>query len=210
MKDLFYFAIMAFVIWLFVNWMKEKLSIDGSKENVRNNMYSTSIEDVSKDFANEAIKFFDNYLCLCKNHSVMAVCSLLAVGQDEFGIKTKAECVITAIDGEHGDETFDMVKRVWSQLIQEKIGEDDNTNATRAGAGYIKEYFGCEDLHYTFLNADEYVLENGQAIIFYERTMFTTSGAKWQPTLYFIKQELQKKWANAKIDIGEGGIIVKQ
>lgn len=173
-------------------------------------IYTLESPEVGKDFASEAVKFFDNYLCLCKNHSVMAVCSLLALGTDEFGVKTKMECVITAIDGEHGDEVFGMIGREWSRLRQEKMAEGDYSAVTYAGDGYIKDYFGCEDLHYAFTEADEYQFENGQAIMAFERTLFTRNGVKWEPTLSAIKQELLKRWPNANVDVGKSGIIVKK
>ena len=171
--------------------------------------YSIESAEVNKSFSREAIQFFDNYLSLCKNHSVTAVCHLSYIGKDEFGINTKMECIITAIDGEHGDEAFGMIKRCWTQLRQEKMRSGDYSAVTHAGDGYIKQYFGCDDLHYVFTEADEYQFENRQVIMSFERPMFTREGAKWYPTLSFIKQELQKKWENATITVGEGGILVK-
>ena len=173
-----------------------------------NKSYSIDSTEISKNLAREAIKFFDNFLCLCKNHAVIGTCHLSFAGTDDFGIKTKMECIITAIDGEHADEAFGMVKRVWTQLRQEKMNTGDYAEVTYASDGFIKQYFGCDDLHYAFTEADEYQFENGQVIMSFERVMFTHEGAKWQPTLYFIKQELQKKWENATINVDKGGIIV--
>lgn len=175
-----------------------------------NKSYSINPTEINKNFAKEAIQFFDNYLCLCKNHSVTATCYLSFIGEDQFGINTKMGCIITAIDGEHGDEAFGMVRRVWTQLRQEKMNSGDYSAVTYAGDGYIKQYFGCDDLHYVFTEADEYQFENGQVIMSFERTMFTREGAKWHPTLSFIKQELQKKWENATINVDKSGIIVKR
>lgn len=171
--------------------------------------YSIESAEISKDLSKEAIQFFDNYLSLCENHSVTAVCHLSYIGNDEFGINTKMECIITAIDGEHGDEAFGMIKRVWTQHRQEKMRSGDYSAVTYAGDGFIKQYFGCDDLHYVFTEADEYQFENGQVIMSFERPMYTREGAKWLPTLSFIKQELQKKWENATITVGEGGMLVK-
>lgn len=184
-------------------------SVNKSKRDSVNKTYTSGSAAVDKDYADEAIKFFDGYLSLCKNHSVMAVCSLLAIAKDEFGIKTEMHCTITAIDGEHADDAFEAVKSVWLQLRQEKMDAGDYAAVTYAGDDYIKEYFGCENLHYVFTEADEYQFENGQVIMSLERHLFTRDGSQWQPTLSFIKQELQKKWENATIDVGKGGIIVK-
>lgn len=182
-----------------------------NKSNIAdsNKSYSIDSTEISKHLAREAIQFFDNYLYLCKNHAVTAICHLSFVGTDEFGIKTRMECIITAVDGDHGDEAFGMVKRVWSQLKQEKMSTGDYSAVSNAGDSFIKQYFGCDDLHYVFTEADEYQFENGQVIMSFERVMFTHEGAKWQPTLYFIKQELQKKWEKATINVDKGGIIVK-
>lgn len=188
---------------------RSKYSINKSKNDSTNKTYTSDFVAVNKDYADEAIKFFDGYLSLCKKHSVMAVCSLLSIGKDEFGIKTEMNCTITAIDGEHADDAFEVIKRVWMQLRQEKMNTGDYAAVTYAGDSYIKEYFGCEDLHYAFTEADEYQFENGQVVMSFERELFTRNGGQWQPTLSFIKQELQKKWENATIDVGKGGIIVK-
>lgn len=178
-------------------------------KNDANKIYVSDSVAVNKDYASEAVKFFDGYLSLCKKHSVMAACSLLSIGKDEFGIKTEMNCTITAIDGDHADDAFEVVKRVWMQLRQEKMDTGDYAAVTYAGDGYIREYFGCEDLHYVFTEADEYQFENGQVIMSFERNLSTRNGGQWQPTLSFIKQELQKKWVNATIGIGKGGIVVK-
>ena len=156
-----------------------------------NKIYSTDSIEVNENYANSSIKFFDSYLSLCNKHAVIGVCHLLSIGTVEFGIKTKMECIITAIDGKHGDEAFDMVKRVWTQLKQEKMSSGDPVAAISAGDSYIMQYFGCEDLHHAFADVDEYQFKNGQAIISFEREMFTHEGAKWQPTLLYIKQKLQ-------------------
>ena len=183
--------------------------INKSKKDGANKTYISDSAAVDKNYADEAIKFFDGYLSLCKKHSVMAVCSLLSIGKDEFGIKTEMNCTITAIDGERADGAFELVKRVWTQLRQEKMNTGDYAAVTYAGDNYVKEYFGCEDLHYVFTEADEYQFANGQVIMSFERELFTSNGSQWQPTLSFIKQELQKKWENATIDVGKGGITVK-
>lgn len=174
-----------------------------------NNTYSNDSEKIDKSYAQEAIKFFDNYLSLCKKHSVIAVCHLSSLGADEFSINTKMECIITAIDNEHADEAFGAIKRMWTQLRQEKMRAGDYSAVTYVGDGYIKEYFGCQDLHYVFTEADEYQFQNGQVIMSFERPLFTRQGTMWQSTLCYIKQELQRKWENATITVDKCGIIVK-
>lgn len=174
-----------------------------------NQSSTTSLAEVNNEYANEAFKFFDGYLCLCNKHSVLGVCHLHAVGKEQCGIATKMECIVSSIDNEHGDEAFNTLKMVWSQLRQEKMSQGDYSAVTYAGDGYIKKYFGCEDLHYVFTEADEYQFKNGQVIMSFNRMMFTSHGEKWKPTLLNIMQKVQAKWPNAKIDIGENGIIIK-
>lgn len=156
------------------------------------NMSIGNIEKVDKDYANEAIQFFDGYLSLCKKHKVIGMCALSFTGRDEFSIKTKMKCCITAIDDNHGDEEFKTLKRLWS--------ED--------GDSFIKSYFGCLNLHYVFCDADEYQFNNGQAIMAFERAFFTRGG-EWLPTLKYIREELQKKWHDIQISVDKGGIVVK-
>lgn len=96
-----------------------KKAIENSDAEESSKTYSIDSIEVGGDYAKAAIKFFDGYLSLCKNHAVLAVCCLYSIGTGEFGIKTKMECVITTIDGKHGDEAFDIVKRVWTQIRQE-------------------------------------------------------------------------------------------
>ena len=164
-----------------------------NSDNENNESYSISSTEVDKNYVEQAVKFFNGYLSLCANHNVNAVCTLSQLSNDDFGINTKLECLFIAIDGEHAEETFSYMR-----VISRTSGEDA-----------IKNFFGCEDLHYAFIEADEYeIMENGQAIIKYERPLCTHFGAKWNPTLIVIKQELLKTWSSANIKITSAGMIV--
>ncbi len=205
---------MIWILFLAASLFLLYIVLRGKKSNTNyntniNNTYAIDSIEVNKDYAKGAINFFDSYLSLCKKHSIVGVCNLLSVETDDLGIKTKMECIISAVDGEHADEAFDMVKRVWTQIRQEKKNSGDYSAATYAGDSYIKSYFGCEDLHYIFTGVDEYQFDNSQVIISFEKYMFTREGAKWQPTLYYIKQELHKKWESVNISIDKGGIVVE-
>lgn len=202
------FWIIVLLVIIAIVLRNKALQVEATTADKQNN-YSIDSKEVGKDYANEAIKFFDNYLSLCQSHSVMATCDLLSLGTDEFGVNTRMTCIITAIDGEHADEVFYSIKRTWLQLRQEKMNAGDYSAVTYAGDGYIKQYFGCEDLHYVFTEADEYQFENGQVIMSFDRPLFTREGTKWQATLLAIKQELQQKWPNATITVDKNGIIVK-
>lgn len=164
-----------------------------NSDNENNNSYSISSQEVDKGYVEQTVKFFNSYLSLCANHNVNAICTLSQLSNDDYGINTKLECVFVAIDGEHADETFSYIQRAW------KTSGDD----------VIKSFFGCEDLHYAFTETDEYeIMENGQTIIKIERPLCTHFGAKWNPTLLVIKQELSKIWPNVNIKITQVGMIV--
>jgi len=166
---------------------------------------------IAKDYANEAIQFFDNYLTLCQKHSVVGIGNLFGNEIDDMGNnKTRIECTIIAVDDERADDVFDRIKRKCTELSEEKMSSGDYFAAAHAGDSYIEEYFGCENLHYAYTEADDWEFENREVIISFERTIYAHSGAKLQPTLSFIKQELQNKWENVTIDIGRNGMSVKQ
>lgn len=171
-------------------------------------VHSVDAVKVDNNYAVEAITFFDSYLNLCKKHNVLGVCSLLYTGEEKGFINTKLECIITAIDNKHADEEFEMIKLAWVQIRNDEMKSGDYPSAVLAGDKYIKNYFGCENLHYAFTEADEYKFENGQVIMSVERPIYTFGGAQWQPTINFIKQELQKKWGTATITAGKGRIVV--
>ena len=156
------------------------------------NMNASGGKKVYEDYANEAIQFFDGYLSLCKNHRVIGLCHLLRTGKDEFSIKTKMECCITAIDDIHGDEEFRQIKGLWCEI----------------GDSAIRSYFGCPNLHYAFCDADEYRFSNGQAIMAFER-QFYTRGGDWMTTLKYIGEELRKRWPGIQVDVDKSGIKVE-
>ena len=163
----------------------------GEKKSVSTNNPSNASE-IAKDFANEAIQFFDGYLCLCQHHPVKGNCSVLSTGVEDGVISARIECRVIQIDNEHADEVFRTLR-------------DDEM---------IKSFFGCAELHYAFTEVDEYTFEDGWAIISFERSVYILwggkpSGIKWMPTLQYIRQELQRKWPNASIDVGNSGIIVE-
>ena len=164
---------------------------ENQEKSVSTNNPSNASE-IAKDFANEAIQFFDGYLCLCQHHSVKGNCSVLSTGVEDGVISARIECRVIQIDNEHADEVFRTLR-------------DDEM---------IKSFFGCAELHYAFTEVDEYTFEDGWAIISFERSVYILwggkpSGIKWMPTLQYIRQELQRKWPNASIDVGNSGIIVE-
>ena len=117
---------------------------------------------------------------------------MLSTGVEDGVISARIECRVIQIDNEHADEVFRTLR-------------DDEM---------IKSFFGCAELHYAFTEVDEYTFEDGWAIISFERSVYILwggkpSGIKWMPTLQYIRQELQRKWPNASIDVGNSGIIVE-
>ena len=179
-----------------------------SEENADNVLYSLDSSEVDKNYAREAVDFFNGYLSLCENHTVIAVCSLTRTTADEFGINTELKCTITAVDNEHGDEVFSNIQNNWVSLRQREFNLENYSAVTNAGDTFVKNFFGCENLHYVFTEADEYEFRNGQAIMKFERPINTHHGGKWNPTIIVIKQELLKLWPNANIKISQGGMIV--
>lgn len=170
-------------------------------------IFKSSDNTIDHAYANEAIKFFDNYLSLCKNHSVIGFCDICCKNYEQGWINTEVTCTITYIDDEHADEEFNQIKNIWLRLRQEKMDAGEYASVTYAGDGYIKDYFGCKDLHYAFTEADEYKFENGQVIMSFENII--TKDHKLRPTLEYIKEELLKKWPNANIKVDNSGIIVR-
>ena len=155
------------------------------------------------------INFFDSYLSLCKVHSVGAACGFHSVGKDDMGVRVKAECIIVEIDGEHGDEAFRGLKDRWMLTKRrEKATAEDPLAGIHAGDNYVRDYFGCKNLHSAFLEVDEYHFEGIQAMMTFEIVFFTTFGAKWDVTLQYIQQELKKKWPNAVVSVGKQGMSV--
>lgn len=183
----------------------------GSGES--NIVYSMDSPEVESHYVRETVHFFDGYLSLCAKHSVSGSCSALAQSENERGdLNTKLKCVIIDIDKERGCDKFREIQRIWTlrrKEILDRDGYEAYGAALQAGDNYIKEYFGCEDLHWVYTEADEYQFNDLEVIISYDLSLFTLCGAKWAPTLSVIKQEILKKWENATVDVGPGGIIVK-
>ena len=182
--------------------------VESEKANENMKSYSLDSSEVDKNYAEEAIKFFNGYLSLCANHTVIAVCSLSRTTDDDFGINTEFNCTITAIDDEHGDEAFLNIQNNWLNLRQKQFDLENYSAVVHAGDDFIKNFFGCKDLHYAFTEADEYKFTNSQTVIKHEFPVNTHHGAKWNPTLVVIKQELLKLWPNANIKIAQAGMIV--
>ena len=73
----------------------------------------------------------------------------------------------------------------------------------------MKSFYGCDDLHYAFIDIDEYAFGDPDVIISCDTSLFTMEGAKWEANLNAIKQELNQKWPTAKIDVGKGGLVIE-
>ncbi len=207
---LFLIAVVVFIIIMVANNSQKGVSqITAQSTSVSQKFLAINMAEVSGNFASSMINFFDSYLCLCKVHSVGAVCGFHSLGKDDMGIRVKAECIIVAIDGEHGNEAFRGLEDRWMLAKQrEKAIAGDPLAGIHAGDNYVRDYFGCKNLHSVFLEVDEYQFEGIQAMMAFETVFFTTFGAKWDITLRYIQQELKKKWPNAVVSIGAQGMSV--
>lgn len=200
-------VVVVLVIMAVVSKSQEATTVQSANVSQKPTAINTS--EVSGNFASSMINFFDSYLCLCKVHSVGAVCGFHSLGKDDMGIRVKAECIIVAIDGEHGNEAFRGLEDRWMIAKQrEKAITGDPLAGIHAGDNYVRDYFGCKNLHSVFLEVDEYQFEGIQAMMAFETVFFTTFGAKWDITLRYIQQELKKKWPNAVVSIGAQGMSV--
>ncbi len=194
------------VIVVVIIFIVKKVNSDDTNSPTSNTGRS---DIVDKNYARNAIKFFDSYLSLCQKHEVLGICGVYYEDNEDGIVKTKLECVVTAINGEHGDEAFELIQRVWTMKRETVMNTGNYQDVVDAGDDYIKSYFGCDEIHWLFTEADEYQFQNGQAIITGESSLFTFYGAKWQETLRFIKTEIEKKWKNVTISIGQGGMTVE-
>lgn len=200
-------VVVVLVIMAVVSKSQEATTVQSA--NVSQKPMAINTAEVSENFARSMINFFDSYLCLCKVHSVGAVCGFHSLGKDDMGIRVKAECIIVAIDGEHGNEAFRGLEDRWMIAKQrEKAITGDPLAGIHAGDNYVRDYFGCKNLHSVFLEVDEYQFEGIQAMMAFETVFFTTFGAKWDITLRYIQQELKKKWPNAVVSVGKQGMSV--
>lgn len=200
-------VVVVLVIMAVVSKSQEATTVQSANVSQKPTAINTS--EVSNNFASSMITFFNSYLCLCKVHSVGAVCGFHSLGKDDMGIRVKAECIIVAIDGEHGNEAFRGLEDRWMIAKQrEKAITGDPLAGIHAGDNYVRDYFGCKNLHSVFLEVDEYQFEGIQAMMAFETVFFTTFGAKWDITLRYIQQELKKKWPNAVVSVGKQGMSV--
>lgn len=200
-------VVVVLVIMAVVSKSQEATTVQSANVSQKPTAINTS--EVSENFARSMITFFNSYLCLCKVHSVGAVCGFHSLGKDDMGIRVKAECIIVAIDGEHGNEAFRGLEDRWMIAKQrEKATAKDPLAGIHTGDNYVRDYFGCKNLHSVFLEVDEYQFEGIQAMMAFETVFFTTFGAKWDITLRYIQQELKKKWPNAVVSIGAQGMSV--
>lgn len=200
-------VVVVLVIMAVVSKSQEATTVQSANVSQKPTAINTS--EVSGNFASSMINFFDSYLCLCKVHLVGAACGFHSIGKDDMGVRIKAECIIVAIDGEHGNEAFCGLKDRWMIAKQrEKATAKDPLAGIHTGDNYVRDYFGCKNLHSVFLEVDEYQFEGIQAMMAFETVFFTTFGAKWDITLRYIQQELKKKWPNAVVSIGKQGMSV--
>ena len=161
---------------------------------------------ISWNFVKEAVKFFDGYLSLCDKHQVLGTASLLQQGTATHEIKAQLKCKLFTVDGEHAEWFFSVKKMAWENAKNEV---NDPIERIHAGDAFMKSFYGCDDLHYAFNDIDEYTFGDPDVIISCDISLFTMEGAKWEANLNAIKQELNKKWPTAKIDVGKGGLIVE-
>lgn len=195
--------ILIIVVLVLVVWKK------ATSSSLENRVYSEDNAEINANFARGAIQFFDSYLSLCHKHSVRGVCGLCQQGSDGFGINAELVCVITSVDRKYGEEAFQDLADECNLVYREKKISEDALAAIKAKDNYIKNYFGCDDIHCSFTEIEAYQFDSRQAKVSYESKMITSFGAKWQPTLYYIKQELLKKWEHANIEIGKDGMTVE-
>lgn len=190
-------AIVAGVVFL------SNSSQSGNKSQVSS---SNNQSAISQDFVKNSVQFFDGYLSLCDKHQVLGTASLLQQGTATHEIKAQLKCKLYTIDDEHAEWFFSVKKMAWENAKNEV---NDPIERIHAGDAFMKSFYGCDDLHYAFNDIDEYIFGDPDVIISCDISLFTMEGAKWEANLNAIKQELNKKWPTAKIDVGKGGLIVE-
>ena len=161
---------------------------------------------ISRDFVEHSVKFFDGFLSLCDKHRVLGRATLLQQGTATHEIKAQLRCKLYTIDDEHAEWFFSVAKIGWENA---KNKMDDPIDRIHAGETFMKSFYGCDDLHYAFIDIDEYAFGDPDVIIYCNTSLFTMEGAKWEANLNAIKQELNKKWPTAKIDVGKGGLVIE-
>ena len=187
------------VIVIFLN----KNSKDGNTDQA----LSTNNQPViSQSFVRNSVQFFDGFLSLCDKHQVKGSASLIHLETATQEIKAKLECQIFSIDGEHADEFFETLKYAWERAKDEKT---EPMERIHAGEVFMKSFYGCDDLHYTYVEIDEYDFGHPDVTLSCDISLFTIEGAKWETNLSAIKQELNNKWPAAQIDVSKGGLVVK-
>lgn len=149
---------------------------------------------------NEAIKFFNSYLSLCKKHSVEGFCYYNIYKEKRY---VKMGCRIDVIDGKTATRELYEVRKIWNDLQHQKMNLSNATNADK----YIKKYFGCEDLHYLFANVNNYRFNIGVVIMGDEHQLiyplYDNNNKAWKKPFKLIKEKLQRKWKTENIYISE-------
>lgn len=199
---------MGWVLFIGVVVVAVVVFLSNSSEGEKTSHVSSSNNQsaISKDFVEHAVKFFDGFLFLCDKHQVLGSATLLQQGTATHEIKAQLRCKLFTIDDEHAEWFFSVAKIGWENA---KNKMNDPIDRIHAGEMFMKSLYGCDDLHYAFVDIDEYTFGDPDVIISCDTSLFTMKGAKWEANLNAIKEDLNKKWPAAKIDVGKGGIIVK-
>lgn len=166
--------------------------------------------DAAKSYVKESVEFFNSYLSLCAKHSVQGYAYLKELEDHEFGVNTEVACQLFRVDGDDAADAFWSIPNIYrkQQLAELQKSYKDYQAATQVLETHIRSFFGCTDLHYVFLDPDEYKFDNSAVRFEYERQIFKNQG-KWRATMYVIKKELLEKWPNASVEIREKSIFVK-
>lgn len=168
--------------------------------------FSNNQSAISQSFVRNSVQFFDGFLSLCGKHQVTGSAYLLYQGTATQEIKFKLECLFFSIDGEDADQFFTTKKYAWENAKAEK---DDPIERMHAGEAFMKSLYGLEELHHAYMAIDEYNFEHANVSLSCDTSLFTVDGVKLEANLGSIKQELNKKWPTAIIEIGKGGITIK-
>ena len=174
--------------------------------NTKQTSSSNNLSEISQSFVKNSVQFFSGFLSLCDKHQVVGNAALLHQGIATQEIKAKLECQFYSIDGEHADEFFNALKYAWERAKSEK---NEPLERIHTGETFMKSFYDCDDLHYAYIEIDEYEFGHPEVSLSWDISLFTMNGAKWEENLSAIKQELNIKWPAAKIEVGKGGLIVK-
>lgn len=165
---------------------------------------------IDTNCVHEAVQFLGSYLSLCKKRSVMGHAYIKIGESDDTGCKVEGDCIIFLIDGEHAEDYFSYILLERDRALCElKKSYEAYQTAIDQVENRIKCYFGSDDLHYVFIDPDEYHFNGSDITFHYEGKLFTFCGFQRGPTLNAIVAEVSNKFPDVKIERGKYGVSVK-